>query len=152
MANNRANKLVPKQIVDKVLSALQTIKTDLEPYNIPLTATEKKELFKMGDKSIGFVNKAGDYVETNPEFVPFYLDVPALRIDLQNVNNINPLLKLAEQVTTILSDLVTLSGHEALDAALDYYAAAKSGMYAAAPNAKEIYGDLKERFPGKKSK
>ena len=59
---------------------------------------------------------------------------------------------LAMQVATNLSDMVLLSGHEAMDAALEYYNAVKLAAHNQVPNAKEIYNDLAQRFPGRTKK
>lgn len=152
MANNRASLPIPPAVIDGVMKKLNEIQTDLQPYQNPLSEDERHDLPKMGAKSVDFVTKSKDYTLINQEFVPFYMDAPAMKVDVDNVNKVNPALKLAQQVTTTLSDIVLLSGHEAMDAALDYYNSVKSAAHSQAPNAKDIYNDLAQRFPGKSKK
>ena len=152
MSNNRSSLPIPQTVMDDVMKKLVEIQDALPPYLNPLSEAERHGLHKMGPKSVDFVSKTKDYTLTNQEFVPFYMDVPALKVDVDNVNKVNPALKVAMQVATNLSDMVLLSGHEALDAALDYYNAVKLAAHNQVPNAKEIYNDLAQRFPGRTKK
>jgi hypothetical protein len=59
------------QIHGQIAAMLQT----LAPYIIALIPRERKTMFKMGDKSLAFVEKAHDYAADNPVLVPSYLDM-----------------------------------------------------------------------------
>jgi hypothetical protein len=39
-----------------------------------LTVKERKTLFKLGKKTVSTVQKTKSYVDTNPEFIPFYMN------------------------------------------------------------------------------
>ncbi len=134
------------QNISKLITDLQTA---LAPYVITLSADDRKSLLKMSDKSVAFVNKIVDYSTTNPEFIPPYLSVADMKIDVDAVTQLQPLFKLVQQVADNLDDTVMLSGSEAYTAALLYYNSVKQAMKGNVPNAKTIYDDLSQRYPGR---
>jgi hypothetical protein len=73
---NQLSVVIPQAVMDDVLRQLKDIKALLAPHLQGLTAQERRELFKMGDKTVATVSKVKSYLETNPEFIPAYLDVP----------------------------------------------------------------------------
>ncbi len=76
------------QNISKLITDLQTA---LAPYVITLSADDRKSLLKMSDKSVAFVNKIVDYSTTNPEFIPPYLSVADMKIDVDAVTQLQPL-------------------------------------------------------------
>ena len=71
---NQLSILIPTTVIDEVMLKLQECKTSLAPYLQGLTTEERKSLFKMGNKTVANVQKTKSYVDTNPEFVPGYMD------------------------------------------------------------------------------
>jgi hypothetical protein len=65
-----------------VLAAAQTkvdeVLTALAPYLLALTPAERRELPKMGEKTIGFMEKAFDFVRQNPHLLPAYFSADSL--------------------------------------------------------------------------
>ena len=57
---------IPQTVIDDVVAKLQDCKTALAPYLQGLTAQERKDFFKMGDKTVATVEKTKTYVDTNP--------------------------------------------------------------------------------------
>ena len=134
------------QNISKLITDLQTA---LAPYVITLSADDRKSLLKMSDKSVAFVNKTLDYTGTNPEFVPPYLSVSDMQVDVAAVNQLQPLLNQLNQIADNIDDTVMLSGSEAFTGALLYYNSIKQAMKGHVPNAKTIYDDLSQRYPGR---
>ena len=118
----------------------------LAPYLQGLTADERKSLFKMGDKTVATVQKVKDYVETNPEFAPAYINKEEFLKDEALVTTLNPLGNLATQLASDISDTIILAGSEALSAALFYYGTTKEAADRGIATAGPIYQDLKQRF------
>lgn len=129
-----------------VMDAITTIKSKLDPVLIALKAEERRELPKMSDKTIPFVEKALDYAETNPNFVPPYVKVDELKIDLSAVDDLTDISRPLEQLVHNLDDSIMLSGSEAYIAALAFYNSIKMAAKLDVPGAKVIYEDLKKRF------
>jgi hypothetical protein len=143
---NQISTAIPAETLAEVLSHLQACKAALAPYLQALTTEQKHDLFKMGDKTVATVQKVKSYLETNPEFIPPYMDTKEFLKDEELVTGLDPLRNLAEQLASDLSDTAMLAGSEALVNALLYYGTAKEaaakGVLAAAP----IYEDLRQQF------
>ena len=143
---NQISVEVPQAVIDNVIAKLQECKTDLAPYLQGLTAKERKDLFKMGDKTVATVQKTKSYVETNPEFIPAYMDKLEFMKDVNLVTQLEPIKDLASQLAVDVSDTVMLSGSEALMQALLYYGQVKEANSKGVAASRSIYDDLKMRF------
>jgi hypothetical protein len=151
-AENRVSIEVADADNTAAIESIAKLKTALEPYLISLTSDERQQLPKMKDKTIGFVTKVIGYISSNPEFAPPYLDTNEMTKDLAAVNALNNFLKQLQQIVAGLDDTVMEAGSEAYVAALSYYNSVKQAAKTNVPNAKTIYEDLKQRFPGRSSK
>lgn len=117
-----------------------------------LVPEEKRDLPKMGDKTVAFVEKALEYGEQYPNYMPGFIDVPEAKIDFETVrllrNVHTPLSRLANEI----DDSMTLAGSEAYSAALSIYKVLKNAAAMGQPGAKEAANELKNRFPRARKK
>ena len=143
---NQLSILIPTTVIDEVMLKLQECKTSLAPYLQGLTTEERKSLFKMGNKTVANVQKTKSYVDTNPEFVPGYMDKTEFLKDEAVVSLLSPISNLALQLATDVDDTVMLAGSEALQAAMLYYGQVKEANSRGIPTARPIYEDLSQRF------
>lgn len=143
---NQISVEIPQSVIDTVREKLQECRTALAPYLQGLTAEDRSTLFKMGDKTVATVQKTKSYVETNPEFVPVYMDKAEFLKDEAAVSSLSPIGNLATQLATDLSDTIMLAGSEALQSALLYYGQIKEAQSKGIATAKPIYEDLSQRF------
>ena len=143
---NQLSILIPTTVIDEVMLKLQECKTSLAPYLQGLTTEERKSLFKMGNKTVANVQKTKSYVDTNPEFVPGYMDKTEFLKDEAVVSLLSPISNLAQQLATDVDDTVMLAGSEALQAAMLYYGQVKEANSRGIPTARPIYEDLSQRF------
>jgi hypothetical protein len=125
--------------MEAVKGAITVLKNVLLPKLKTLSPEERHDLPKMGDKSVAFVQKAIEYCRENPELVPQFLDMEAVRPVYI------PLLQIGEA----LSDTMILSGSEAYTAAFIFYNAMKAAAKSKIPKTNSIYNDLSSRFPNK---
>lgn len=144
-------KLAPQEVEESV-KALKALQDKLNDQLIALKPKERHELPKMSDKTMPFVEKVVSYVDSRPEFVPFYLSPEELKIDFKAVNDLKQILREAEQLCQSLSDTITMSGSEAYTAALAYYSSVKQAAKSNVPNAQPVYEDLRKRFERKPRK
>jgi hypothetical protein len=151
MNENRINLAISAADKTAIEPALDTLKTLLSPMLIALNPDDKKSLAKMKDKSLPFVEKALQYADTNPEFVPAYLDIGEADKDLAAFKVLNEFLRSLQQMVSNLEDTSTLAGSEAYQAALAYYASVGSAVKLNVPNAQAIYDDLSVRFKQQKA-
>jgi hypothetical protein len=146
---NLVNVTIPAAKLQTIKGLVDQLKTELAPFVITLTNEERMTVLKLGDKSVAFVNKVKDYAISNPEFVPPFLSVPDLVTDITAVDELTPILRGLEEITSNLDDTVMLSGSEAFVGALMYYNGVKLGDKTGIADAKLIYEELKKRFPGR---
>lgn len=145
-SKNQISIEIPQVVIDTVTQKLQECKSALAPFLQGLTVDERSSLFKMGDKTVTTVQKTKSYVETNPEFVPAYMDKAEFLKDEAVVTSLNPLTNLASQLTSDLNDTIMLAGSEALQASMLYYGQVKEAQSKGIVTAKPIYEDLSQRF------
>lgn len=138
-------KIAPADLT-KILEAITTIEQTLKPYLISLTPDQRRELPKMSDKTLPFVNKVLDYIAMKPQFAPAYLNVEELKIDLQAVANLTQIYRSIEPLYENLNDTITRAGSEAYVASLAFYNSVKQAAKMNVPDAKTIFNDLKVRF------
>lgn len=150
MQQNQVSQTFTPTELTNTLSTLQTLIATLEPKMATLTAEERQNIAKMSDKTIAFVTKTVNYCDSNPEFVPSYLDLDELKKDLALVNDLKQLLDKSVQLHQMLEDTIMLAGSEAYLGALLYYNNLKGGMRQGIISAEPIYNDLSERFPGRR--
>jgi hypothetical protein len=143
---------IPQAVIDTVTQKMQECKTALAPYLQGLTAEQRGSMLKMGDKTLATVQKTKSYMETNPEFVPTYMDKVEFLKDEAVASLLNPIANLSNQISTDVADTVMLAGSEALQASLLYYGQVKEAHSKGIPTAKPIYEDLSQRFSKKTRK
>lgn len=145
---NEISMVIPPDVLQAGLQALTTFATIFKPYLKALTKEERKTLLKMGDKSIPFVEKVIEYTESEPEFVPPYMNAVELKNDFAAFTALNQVFRpLTEQASNV-NDTMLLTGHDAYKVALQFYNYVKQAAKNNVPNAKSIYEELKKRFEG----
>ena len=139
---------IPANDLAEVIAKLNEINGLLKPYLVALTPEERQQLPKMSDKTRPFVEKTQEYAKSNPEFVPAYLNVPELDIDMKAVHDLTAILQVVQPLCNNLNDTEMMSGSEAYVAALTYYNSVKQAAKLNVPSAKAIHEDLRKRFEG----
>ena len=90
----------------KTDSAILSLRETLLPKLKELNPEEKKDVAKMGDKTIAFVQKALEQAEANPDLVPPFLDVTEFKSDFDAVEKLRQLqASLAQLVDGIVTPL-----------------------------------------------
>ena len=150
--SNQIHVEIPETVITLVKGKLNECKVALAPFMQGLTADERRDLFKMGDKTVATVQKTQSYVETNPEFIPAYMDVREFNSDVTVVNQLKPIEDLVQQLGVDVSDTRMLAGSEALQQALFYYGQVREADSKGVPSSRAIYEDLQPRFSRKRAK
>jgi hypothetical protein len=79
----------------------------------------------MGEKTIGFVEKAYDLAQKNPALIPPYLDLAAFGADFADAHGLWTLLNSVQQLEEGIDDTEMTAGSEAYQAALVFYKSVK---------------------------
>lgn len=128
-------------------TAIQTLVSVLEPKLITLTPEERKEMPKMGDKTVAFVEKAIEYAQEYPQYMPAFIDVPEAALDFNAVKDIRGLFNQLHRLTSELDDSMILAGSEAYSSTLSVYKVLKNAAAMGQPGAEDAARDLANRFP-----
>jgi hypothetical protein len=145
--NNNHLVSIPADVIAQALSQVEALRQLLAPYITPLTPTQRRTIAKMGDKTLAFVEKAHELAQSNPQFIPPYLDMSEFMIDLSDATGLEPLFVAVGQLHSGLDDTQMLAGNEAYHAALIYYNSVKEAATRNIAGAKTIYDVLRVRFP-----
>ncbi len=143
---------IPQKELEALLKQVKAIKEQLGTHLISLKPAHRKDLAKMSDKTQPFVEKVIEYVKSNPEFIPPFMQTKELLIDFKAHSDLTQIYREVEQLCKNLDDTIMTSGSEAYVSALAYYNSVKQGAKMNVPNAKSIYEDLKQRFDKKTEK
>lgn len=143
---------IPPEVLAQAQANIDNTNVSLTTYLLPLTPTERHDLPKMGDKTLSFVEKAQDYAHQYPQLCPSYLNLAKFDSDMTDATGLRRLHIAAKQLSDNIDDTMMVSGSEAYQAALVFYSAVKAAAAQDIPGAKEVYNDLKARFPSIKRK
>jgi len=145
---NLHSRSIPNDALVQAEAKIDEAKKILAPYFVTLTAAERRDMLKMGEKSLGFVERANGYAKKSSELVPPYLNMEEFDIDYADTHNLWNLRNSIAQLHEGIDDTVMCAGSEAYQAALVFYNSVKVAASHDVPGAKAIYEELKQRFPG----
>ncbi|MDR1606515.1 MAG: hypothetical protein LBS41_05320 [Streptococcaceae bacterium] len=138
---------IPDYVLEEVQDMINKANALLAPYQVVMTPKERLRLPRMGNKTLSFVAKALDYAQQYPQYCPTYLNLSDFVIDMADATKLRRVLIISQQLSATLDNTVVVSGSEAFQAALIFYQAIKAAANQGVPGAKEVYLELKERFP-----
>jgi hypothetical protein len=132
-----------------IIKALDQMEAILKGKVINLTPEEKQLYGRVGDKTENWIEKVKMWIDQKPDTVPFYLDLPEFRRDLEYRNLMKPYLARLKMLVESMTDTSVLLGQDIYNFALSYYRNIKLVSKANVPGASEIYADLAKKFPGR---
>ncbi|MFH7027714.1 MAG: hypothetical protein ACHBN1_20525 [Heteroscytonema crispum UTEX LB 1556] len=146
---NITGTLSPEDI-QEIKAALQTIQKKL-PFLVTLSAEERRKLFKMGDKSLAFVNNSITAAQSNRDILPASFDLEEYLRDYQLAASLTELLTGLRQLTEQVDDTLLAVGSEAMSSSLTVYDYVKTAAKKT-PGLKTLAEQLGERFKAIRSK
>jgi hypothetical protein len=145
--DNRISAVLTAQDITDILAAITTIQGKL-PFLLSLTAQQRKELPKMGDKSAAFDEKCYTYMTSNPEFLPGFVELDEVNKDRALREQIVQFYPQLSALYETVDDTLMVLGSELWMADLAYYQSTREAARRNRPGAESIYANLRERFPG----
>ena len=146
-SDNRISAVLSDEDVAAVQAAVGAIRAKL-PFLVTLSTQERKELPRMGPKSIGFDEKCSTYMGNRAEFIPGFVD-PAEVLKDRTLRA--QLLRFAAELQTLadsVDDTLQLVSSEVWMADLAYYQRVREAAHRGRDGAQNIYDDLRRRVPG----
>ena len=143
---NRISTTIAKESLTKINKSIDELDKELS-FLINLGPEDRKGGFRLGDKNLGFLLKAKDYINQNPEFLPGYVSAVEVTKDTVLAEQLNSILRKLGIILDKIEDTANIAGMEALAGALSYYNAVKDASKNNIESAGTIYDDLSKRFP-----
>lgn len=136
--------------IKEIKAALEIIHQKL-PFLITLSVEERRKLFKMGDKSLAFVNNSLTVAQSNCDILPASFDLEEFVRDYQLAATLTELLLGLRQMTEQVDDTLLAVGSEAMSSSLTVYDYVKTAAKKT-PGLKILAQQLGERFKAIRSK
>ncbi|BAT56061.1 hypothetical protein NOS3756_50610 [Nostoc sp. NIES-3756] len=136
--------------VKEIKAAMATIQAKL-PFLVTLSVEERRKLFKMGDKSLAFVNNSLTAAQSNRDILPASFDVEEFVRDYQLATTLTEVLIGLRQLTEQVDDTLLAVGSEAMGSSLTVYDYVKTAAKKT-PGLKTLAVQLGERFKAIKNK
>ncbi|MDR2027554.1 MAG: hypothetical protein LBQ01_08360 [Prevotellaceae bacterium] len=147
MNDNRHLKAIPLGNIDEINLKLREAKGMLDGFAVPLTPEERRNMPKMGEKTVSFVQKAYELAKENDDLRPSFLNMDEFSVDYSDATNLRVLENNARQILDVIDDIIMVAGSESYLAALSFYEYVKILADRDVPRAKAVYEELKKRFP-----
>jgi hypothetical protein len=136
--------------IQEIKAALSTIEQKL-PFLIHLSVAERCRRFKMGDKSLAFVNNSLVTAQSNPQILPTSFDLEAFSQDYRLAAALAEVLRPLQQLSEKVDDTLLAVGSEAMGSSLAVYDYVKTASKRT-PGLKVVAERLGERFKAIRSK
>ena len=117
-------------------------------WTIGLSDAERKGMFKLGDKSVGFDQKVISYMTSRPDLVPGYVDMAALAQNRAAREDVGDITRVVGDIWQRLSDTGLKLGNQVFKPELAFYHSAQEAAKHGVNGAQGIVDDLKVRFAG----
>jgi len=128
-----------------VFAAIATIEQNLA-FLVNLTPQERQVLPKMGNNTQTFVSKALEIAANNPQFIPPYVDLAAMRKDYDLAVGLQGIEMQLAALSEKVADTKMAAGSEAFVTALTLYNSLKAASKVSVPGANVLASELGERF------
>jgi hypothetical protein len=146
--SNRISTAISAEDQAAIMAAIITIKKKL-PFLISLLPDERRELPKLGPKTLGFDERCASYMVSNPELVPAFVDLNEVVKDRTLRTGLADIVRELGSLSDSASDTLTLVSHEIYSADLAFYQNVRQAAKRGVLNAQTVLTDLGSRFPGR---
>ena len=118
---------------------------------IGLDNKQRQTLFKLGEKRVGWDEKAANYMATRPDLVPGYVDMNALANNRAVRVDLGDLIRAHDDAGQGLMDTDMVIGSQILKPEHAFYQSAQEAAKHGVPGAQAIADDLGASFVGRKT-
>jgi hypothetical protein len=143
---NLFNAEIPADVTSKVLANIKESHDLLKPYLTPLTKEDRRGLPKMGTRTMEFVYKVFEYVQSHPQFIPIGITHADMDIDRKGREEISRIMMATTSFHEELEDTFMKVGSEFYKSALEYFDTVKRAADRNVPGAKAIVDDVSVYF------
>ena len=152
MKVNQHAQQIPPEVFEQAQALIDQAAALLKPSLLSLTPADREKMFKLGPKSLDFVEKAREVVLQQPDILPRNFSNEDYEIDYNDARNLYKLRLLLSGLVRNVEDTEMRAGSELMDASLVVYHAVKTAAERNVLSVKPFYDELKKRFPGSKKR
>jgi hypothetical protein len=142
---------MPMKKIEQLSYEFNDVKTELENYAAHLRALDRKRLNGVGIKKQGFIERAYELAETNPEYLPHYLTIEKFQEDNEYFIAFRSLYDTVKQIQEILWNITIQASDIVYTDALEFYASVREASKRRVDAAETLYKELEVFFKRKKS-
>ena len=132
-------------------TALTSIEKILKNKCINLTPEQRMEFSRLGNRTENWSKKAIDYMSLKPLLVPAFVDVAETNRDNTARQVLMQRFRRIEAIHSCMDDTLMLLGSDIYQSCIAFYRNTKLLAQQHVLDAKPVYEDLSEQFPGKPS-
>lgn len=149
MPQNLISLDITPDAIAKVDEAIETLEAFTASF-ITLTAQQKKDLFKMGDKSVLFCQQTEMVLAQNLDVLPPTFDFEEMKTDLADHTALEPRILRIREVLNKMEDTQMALGSDVMVAASEGYSLMK--LFGKAEGLTELQQAMRVRRPGRPPK
>jgi hypothetical protein len=146
MSYSNISYVMPQADIDAVKAAITTINSKM-PFLVTLTEDERKTLFKLGPKSVDFVQDCASAVQAFPGIFPPSFNTSEFTKDAQLFKIMVDIFMSLDSLNEKLNDTMMAVGSEAMGASLHAYTYVQTAADTT-PGLKSVAEKIGERFKG----
>jgi hypothetical protein len=150
MSYQNISYVIPAADLAAINAAFDTLNAKL-PFLITLTKEEHQTLFKMGNKSVDFVQDAAEASKAFPTILPANFSQAEYLKDTDLVKNLVTIKVKLDSLQEKVDDTLMAVGSEAMGSSLEVYSLVQI-QADRVPGLKSVADNLKARFKKSKSK
>lgn len=140
------------QEVTQMNDALTVLENIIKPKAVNLTPKERKKYSKIHNKTEALVTKVTNYIDLKPNLVPFFVDVPEMKKDIEAHRILLDTMKRLSSLFEEIDDTNTLVGYDVYNCVIAFYRNIKMLAKENVPGIDVIYDDLNKHFSGRPKK
>ncbi|MBR8535735.1 hypothetical protein KDU71_09225 [Carboxylicivirga sediminis] len=140
--------------VQSIREHMSAIRELLGSKCISLTAEERREHGRIGNKTENWSRKVMQYMNEQPGFNPTFIDAEETQRDFEARETLKPIFNELQALQDMVDDTMLILGSDLYQANLSYYQNVRLMAAQNVNGAKAIYDDLAAQFPrnGRKKK
>lgn len=151
---NLVSATLSAELKNSIVNKISELKT-LCNFTVSLLPEEKKELVKVGNNYLPFVDKAYRIASDHPEILPSIFDKEEFIKDYQFTKDLRAIASLLDELNTSVDDTLCAANSDAMVASLEIYSAVQQnkdkvpGLDAANSELKEFFKRSKRNSSAK---
>lgn len=138
-----------KPVTDKELTSVKTLLQELKDklaFTINLTPEERKQLYKVDERRVSFVENACREMENNSSILPGFFDVQSAKDDLKLYQQLKEIEVQLEQLLDRVYDTRVQAGHQAMQASRLFYNSVQQAKASGVSGAESLHQLLKQHY------